>query len=383
MMDTRSNMRDRILILAASFSFMGSSMLVSPLITGYVESLGAAAMLMGVTGGLMSLASLFSRPISGNLTDRIRKADIACVGAVLIITASVGYCTLKKPIFIVLMRVLHGLGFSLCSVSLSTWLSGLLPPDRMGEGMGYYGLMNALGSAVAPSLATAVYQRHGYLPALRLNLLFSGACLAAILLTRDKGSPPAEQPGGRRRLQIMDRRVLPVALIAMLFTLPYYTTQSFLLRYTETRALPVRVSLYFPVYAGSLLLLRFLLRKQFGRRPFRSFFFPAIVCLVGYLLCLALMRSTALLLCAAVFLAGSYGIMCTVCQSQAVIMVPANCRGVANGTYYIGIDLGMAVGPMLGGLLYERVNLAFFFPSLLLCAAASLAVYFCFADQLC
>ena len=51
-----------ILILAASFFYFASPMLVTPLITGFSGSIGASAGVMGVIGGLMNLCSLFCRP---------------------------------------------------------------------------------------------------------------------------------------------------------------------------------------------------------------------------------------------------------------------------------------------------------------------------------
>ena len=47
--------KDIILVLAASFFYMASPMLVTPLITGFTESIGASAALMGLVGGMMNL----------------------------------------------------------------------------------------------------------------------------------------------------------------------------------------------------------------------------------------------------------------------------------------------------------------------------------------
>lgn len=49
-----------ILILAASFFYFASPMLVTPLITGFSGSIGASAGVMGVIGGLMNLCSRFA-----------------------------------------------------------------------------------------------------------------------------------------------------------------------------------------------------------------------------------------------------------------------------------------------------------------------------------
>lgn len=59
-------------------------------------------------------------------------------------------------------------------------------------------------------------------------------------------------------------------------------------------------------------------------------------------------------------MAGGYGIMCSVSQAAAVTITGAERRGLANSTYYIGLDLGMALGPILGGVAYGSVEIRLF-----------------------
>ena len=47
--------RDIALILAASFFYMASPMLITPIITGFSESLGASGVMMGFIGGIMNI----------------------------------------------------------------------------------------------------------------------------------------------------------------------------------------------------------------------------------------------------------------------------------------------------------------------------------------
>ena len=65
--------KDIILVLVATFFYMSSSMLVTPLITGFTESIGGTAAVMGFVGGLMNLVSLFCRPLAANLADKLSK----------------------------------------------------------------------------------------------------------------------------------------------------------------------------------------------------------------------------------------------------------------------------------------------------------------------
>ena len=316
-------------------------MLVTPLITGFAGSVGASAALMGVIGGLMNLCSLFCRPLVGNLADRLSKYKVSTAGAALMSLACLGYILSFHPAGIVFFRVVNGVGFACCSVCMSTWMSNLLPKEKVGSGMGVYGMMNALGMAVAPGIGVTVYQAFGYHTAFAIALVFSLATLLIVQFVGDKGEPEPEalsagSKDGRPALQITDPKVLPIAAIIMLFAIPYCATQSFLVSYAEARHLAVSVSLFFPLYAVVLLVLRLSLKGLFDRLPFGS------------------------------FLAGGYGIMGSVCQSTAILLAGKGKRGLANSTYYIGLDLGMTLGPVIGGFLYGRLDLAWFYPALVL-----------------
>lgn len=223
--------RDRILILISGFFYFASPMLVTPLITGFSENLGASAALMGVIGGLMNICSLFCRPFVGNLTDKISKYKLSFIGAVLMAAASVGYAAAQSPLFIVAARIVNGIGFSLCSVCISTWMSTLLPKEKIGSGMGIYGAMNALAMAAAPAVGVSLYERIGYRPAFLVAAAFSILIVVVIQFVQNKGEPTLSKEERenqeKRRVQVVEKKVLPIAFIIMLFAIPYCATQSF------------------------------------------------------------------------------------------------------------------------------------------------------------
>lgn len=375
-MKKTSYSRDVRLILAASFFYMASPMLVTPLITGFSENLGASGTLMGLVGGLMNVTSLVCRPVVGNLSDWTSKYKLSFIGAALVLLACVGYTAAQGPGMIVLARIVNGVGFACCSVCMSTWMSNLLPRDKIGSGMGLYGTMNALSMALAPAVGVKLYQHVGYRAAFALAAVFAVVTMLLVRMVEDQGGPTQTRADAKGTpIQLADRNVIPVALIIMLFALPYCATQSFLLRYTESRGLAVAVGLFFPVYAGALLVLRLSLKSLFDRLPFGVFVAAGSVSAALSLLGLARMEGNGLLLLSAVLMAGGYGIMCSVCQSHALLLAGEGRRGLANSTYYIGLDLGMALGPLFGGLLYGHLPIQQFYPMLLLTVPACLVVY--------
>ena len=389
--------KDILLVLAASFFYMASPMLVTPLITGFTESISSSAALMGIVGGMMNLCSLICRPLAGNLADKMSKYRVSLIGAILMSAACAGYIMAPNAVVVVVSRIVNGVGFACCSVCMATWMSNMLPKDKIGSGMGFYGTMNALAMAVAPAIGVSAYQMFGYRVSFFIALTFSVAIIIVIQFIRDKGKPenvsksmddegvsgvsynrPAVSAKNRRKkrpIQLIDKKVVPIALIIMLFAIPYCATQSFLVTYAEVRNLDITVSMFFPSYAVVLIVLRLSLRNLFDKLPFRTFLMASSASLLLAIICLAEMRNNGMMFLASFFLAGGYGIMSSVCQSTAILLAGKEKRGLANSTYYIGLDLGMALGPMIGGVLYGQLDIALFYPALLMAVPLVGAVY--------
>ena len=410
--------RDARVMLAASFFYLGSTMLVNPLIAGFTGSLGGTAAFMGVVGGLMNVCSLAIRPMAGNLSDIVAKRGLATAGAVVLAVSTSLYAVAVDPVQVAVLRLVSGAGYALCSVCMSTWFASLLPPARIGSGMGMFGMMNALGMAAGPAAGLVISGWLGYRPALAFGGIMAAVTVVLVRFVGDPGKPAAagsragsgprdraaagmrreagagEPRAGdaagphaqgarrrmaqpRRRFALVDMRVVPAALIVALFTVPYMATQSFLVSYVDARGLDLSVSLFFPVYAVALLVLRFALKRRFDTVRFGPFLLASSVCAVCALVLLAVMRGDGALFAAAACMAGGYGVMCSVCQATAVRLVGPEHAGMANSTYYMGLDIGMALGPMIGGMLFGAVDLGLFYPVLAVTVPLALAVYAC------
>lgn len=366
--------KDIILILAASFFFMAGPMLATPLIPGFSETLGAGGFIMGFIGGLMNICSLCCRPIVGGMTDRVSKYRFATVGTSLIFIATSGYILAPSMIVVVAARIVNGVGFSCCTVCMATWMADLLPKNRIGMGMGLYGTMNALSMAIAPAIGVYVKDAFGFRAAFIVSGMFALGALITVQFIGNKGVPIAEMKE-KKKTKLVEVKALPIAAIIMLFAIPYCATQSFLVPYVEAREIAISAGIFFPIYAVFLFVLRFGLKSRFDRWPYGWFFYGACACAILSMAALNSLASLWIMVAAAVFMAGGYGIMCSVSQSACILLAGKGKRGVANSTYYIGLDLGMAVGPLIGGILYGNVPLDHFYITLMICVPLSIAVY--------
>ena len=267
--------RDVALVMLATFFFMTSNMVITPVIAGYGESMGATGALMGVIAGAMSFVSLFCRPIAGNLSDLVSKRLLVAAGTVLYIVAGVMYCLADSTGMLAVARMVNGLGFACGTVCLATWVSLLLPIRHMGAGMGLYGIVNALAIAVGPALGIRLQAAVGYQWTFIASLTLNVCAFVTVLLVKNGGRPArktvAAEQSLRHRLRLrnlVEPRAIPLAAVFMMFAIPYFANQSFLVDYISARHLRISSDLFFVFYAAALLVLRLTLRDLFEGFPF-------------------------------------------------------------------------------------------------------------------
>lgn len=371
--------KDVILVMAASFFFMFSTMFVNPLINGYAKSLGASSAFAGVIVGIMSIASMFLRPIAGNLTDKLSKYCLSLIGGILIMVGVIGYVIAPASNWLLIFRLINGAGFVLCTVCMSTWLAFLVPRAHVGQAMGFYGLMNALAMAVAPALAINVYQKTGYRLALIASAIAAFMMVIIIQFVGNRANPKKgtakKKSGSSHQFKIIQKNVLPIAMLTTLFAFPYFSTQADLVTYAQERHLNVNVGSFFLIYAVVLLVIRIFLKNFFDTVKFGIWFWVSIGATLIYLLLLSTMKNNLMMALAAAFMAIGYGVIYSILQSTALLLAPISEQGLASSTFYLGLDIGMAFGPIIMGLISDLLPIKFFYPIQLLLLPLMLIVY--------
>lgn len=378
--------KDVILVMAASFFFMFSTMFVNPLINGYAKSLGASSAFAGVIVGIMSIASMFLRPIAGNLTDKLSKYCLSLIGGILIMIGVIGYVLAPASNWLLIFRLINGAGFVLCTVCMSTWLAFLVPRAHVGQAMGFYGLMNALAMAVAPALAINVYQKTGYRLALIASAIAAFMMVIIIQFVGNRANPKKgtakKKSGSSHQFKIIQKNVLPIALLTTLFAFPYFATQADLVTYAQERHLNVNVGSFFLIYAVVLLVIRIFLKNFFDTVKFGIWFWVSIGATLIYLLLLSTMKNNLMMALAAAFMAVGYGVIYSILQSTALLLAPISEQGLASSTFYLGLDIGMAFGPIIMGLISDLLPIKFFYPIQLLLLPLMLIVYWRYHTRL-
>lgn len=365
-----------VLVMAAAFFFMFSNMYCNPLINGYAKELGASSAFAGVIVGMMSIVAMFLRPIAGNLTDHFSKYQLSFIGGLLSFVGVLGYVFTPNSTLLLIFRLVNGLGYVLCTVCMTTWLSYLVPFSHVGEAMSFYGLMNALAMALAPAISIDLYRVIGYRLAIVISAVAALMVVVTIQFVGNRAQPAKDvQPVSIHHLKIIQRDSVPVAAMVGLFAIPYFATQADIVTYVEQRHLSIAVGAYFMIYAVVLLAIRLVLRNQFDTVRFGVWLLASVLATVFYLIMLAVMDNNWEMALAAAGMALGYGTIYSVCQSTAMMLAPATDRGLASATFFLGIDIGMSLGPIVGGIIDSLLPVKYFYLVMLVIVPLILLIY--------
>ena len=144
---------------SANFMLYFSFMLVTPLFPLYLSDVfGATKEVTGMVLSGYALTALLIRPFSGFMVDSFPRKLVLLVCYGLFALFFGGYLVAGSLLFFCIIRTLHGAPMGATTVANSTVAIDVLPSKRRAEGIGYYGLSNNLGTAIAPTIGMLIYQ---------------------------------------------------------------------------------------------------------------------------------------------------------------------------------------------------------------------------------
>lgn len=338
--------------------------------------------------------SVGMRLVNGLLVQKHGARLMMLLGAALCMVACFAHSLAGSVLLLLFLRVVHGAGYSIFSTAGGTAASYLVPPKRIAEGMGYFTIGNVLAMAIGPSVALAIVSRDTMG---RFHVLFASAgaiCLAAWVLVLFIGRDEADgkKPGGvsagagagkplPRAFLGFEKGVVLPSVISFMMSFAYSPAIVYLASYGLSKGW-TNVGWAFTMYAVGLLSSRLFTGRMSDRHGPDSVMFPAYLCGAAALVFIAFCGAVWQL-CAAMAMLG----LCVGAYNPQInVFCISRCsearRGTATAAFNGALDLGMALGSGINGLLMQRFGYRLsFLLSAGVCLGA-LVVYFFFLSGL-
>ncbi len=334
------------LIVSVSFSMVYTT------ISSYVTGLGVSVAIAGVVTGAFNISSMIIRPVSGLVSDRVNRKWLLVISTIGMGFAISGYALVKDPTWLIVLRVFHGVVFALNTTVNMAIIPGIVPQNRIGEAICYYGVSQSLAMAGGPAFGLWLASIGGF------SLTFgvsAGLCIAGGLIvipfrfTDD--DTERTHTKGLRISDIIVPQCLPFTMIEVTIAAVAGIESSMMVLYAATQGI-ANIGWYFTLSAVTVILCRLFLGKLIDQKGTNTVY-PGLALMIIGLMLLWLQQGLWMIGLAAVIKTVGVNLAKPALQAAAVKSVPANKRGAAVSTYYIGTDLGQGSSPMIGGRIVD------------------------------
>ena len=371
----------------ANFMLYFSFMVVTPLFPLYLsETFGATKDQTGLVLSGYALTALLVRPFSGYLVDSFPRKLVllVCYGLFAILVG--GYLVAGSLLSFCILRTIHGAPMGAATVANSTVAIDVLPSSRRAEGIGYYGLSNNLGTAIAPTIGMLILGwTHSYNLIFLVSLLTAGIGFAINSTLKLKPRPVLPQKGVEGSLSL-DRFLLlkgwPQALCMVGYSFSYGVVSTYLAIYAKQQlGITTGTGLFFTLLCIGLISSRLVGARGLKKgRITENATIGVVVSLIGYLNFAALHHAWGFY--GAAFIVGlGNGHMFPAFQTMFINLAPNNQRGTANGTLLTSWDAGFGLGIILGGIVSEWMSYGAAFWLAWLSNLLGVVLYFAYARR--
>lgn len=355
-----------LLILVNLVTAFGFSM-IATIVSSYAIILGAGLTLAGTLAGIFSLAALLIRPVSGFAIDILNKKYMCIFSTVMISVSFIGYALAPNIPVMIFFRILHGVAFGISGTANMVLVSECIPQERLGEGLGYFGLGQIIAQICGPSIGIAIKDRFGYHFLFTIIAFLTLFAVALLFLIKEKENDAEKKEKVKPAIRLdslIAKECIVYALVGGLFSLGNGIVSSFLVLLGDERGIG-NIALFFSVNAIVLFIMRLLIGKVVDNTSLSLIVNLSLILTAISMFVIGVSGGLVMILLAAVFKAIGQGGGQISLQSACIKKVDACKVGIATSTYYIGADIGQGFGPIIGG----KISALFSYRTMFYCSA--------------
>jgi MFS transporter, DHA1 family, multidrug resistance protein len=353
----------RVIVFLVSFAaFFGpfTQSIYVPLIPEVREYFHTSAFLVNLTISIFTLVLAIMQMVYGPLVDRYGRKKILLPAIVIYILSSIGVALSPTIGLFIFFRGLQAVGIAAGSVVATTVIGDLFEGKELGRSMGTFQMLVSLGPVLGPVIGGfvgAYYGFHGV-----FWVLSAAACILWIaiiyFLPETKTSSLVKKGFSVKDFQVVytNRIGLTIVLLGFIQYFTYYQFLVFMpyILSEDYRLTASHIGLVFLFMTLSIVIGNFLggrLQEYFNQQ---IFVVCTCLCIVIAIVLYSLFAPISfILLLIVITLFGLFTGLATPVQTTILARTFLDNRATAFGLYNLFRYLGMALGPLIGTLLFN------------------------------
>lgn len=372
---------DYVLILIINFIIAIVYGTLNALIPQYVVTeLGSSTGMAGYIASFLAAGAITCRITFGNLSDRLDRKKILCLGACLFALMTALYNFRPTILPLTLLRILHGAANGIYTGAIGGILASIVPASRLMDGLAFYSLTPTLANAIGPSFGATVVDTLGF-PALFLCLI----CLAAIaaglcflIRFRSEIKPALPKTGEnafKRVVGMLEPHAFLPAIIVLVINIGCASVNNFILLYGKESGI-ANIALYFTVNSVALCASRTFSSPLARKMGIRAANCVSVVVIALGIFLVAAGGTLPYILLSAVFNGLGTGLLLPMLNSFVYQLCKPERKGAAQATYQSTLEAGRGIGAALWGSCIGMIGYVNSFYLSSACVLIALILYF-------
>ena len=363
-----------LLCLSNLVVFMSFHVLL-PTLPLYIQYHGGSKSVAGLALGSLTISAIILRPFAGWFLDNYGRKFILAVGLLTFLAPSLVYISMIGIIPLLIFRLVQGVGWGLCNTAQGTVGADIIPPQRLGEGLGYLSMTISVSLAIAPALGLWIVNRFSFQ---YLFITCSLLTLMSLWFAMTIKYPHKERPTTKSKLIFFEKEALRPSMVALMLGLTYSSLASFVALFVQQKGLTT-AGLFFTVMAITSVLSRPVSGRLVDSKGHQGYNIVVATGLISIILCMLILSQTSsswyLVLSGLLFGIG-FGFIQPTMMALCISSVPSHRKGGANATYWIGFDSGVAIGSFGWGFVASALGYSTMFILAIIPAVLGLLIYF-------
>ena len=365
--------RDFILVLLAFFAFMAAFYALIPTLPVYFSQLGSGERLVGILVGITGVASLISRFLVGGFLRRYSEKRAMIFGAVLFSLTLPAAIFLRSFWPLLAVRIFQGIAFASMHTAAVTYAINVIPSAYRGQGLAYFMLAPNLAMALVAPSGIFVINQYGFTT---FFLSCTGLSVCALLLTwkerEHRAVSAPEQSPPAASIFLPEWKIIVPGLANFLQMFVYGALTAFIPLYA-LRCGITNPGLFFTAMAAAMITGRIFGGKILDAYNKERIILVLILISMMAIVILSFSKTLPLFIFVGLLWGVGAAFFMPACMAYALEFAGTS-SGAAVGTFQALVDLGMAIGPVIMGLIIPITG----YPMMFLCLAFIYLIDMCY-----
>ncbi|QBP42644.1 MFS transporter [Paenisporosarcina antarctica] len=311
----------------------------------------------GLVTTIFFLSVIIVRPFSGMIIEKFGKKRMLLLSMTAFALSTFSYTLTDDISLFLVLRLIHGISFSIATTVTISIVVDLVPPERRGEGIGYFGLSMNVALVAGPFIALTLQPLISYT---MIFILFGiigviGLICSLAVKVKDEVVPVSSSSSSseRRRItwsDLFEKRAIAISMVGMFVSFSYASILSFISIYAQSIGMVQAASFFFVTFAAIMILFRPITGRLFDSMGPNIVIIPSLIIYSVGLYLLSITSTPTMLLIAGGLIGLGYGTLLPSFQALVIQSSPNKRSTYATATFFTFFDTGVALGSFILGI---------------------------------